>query len=286
MNKTLYQFCQKKFKTQTHGKLKLTGLLKRLYNGYGFGFIKGDYLLFNENDRAYLIARVQYENGVHLFRDPFPEKQSREQSAQTQRNEKAHSYAVSRDFVLLNALKPLQINQQQLPLNPFTSLGVYLKADEIISVEHPQIILVENLEIMANLKALNIPESLHSALWLYRGDAKKEQQTGSAYQFFRRYKESHQLICFSDLDPAGIQIALTSGADYWLTAEDNNVIDINLHGDENEWFKQAKAIKYLEGVINLPEKCRTAYVKMRRNRKTLKQEHMLAHNVKLELFEL
>ncbi|MCW8996246.1 MAG: hypothetical protein OQK77_10585, partial [Psychromonas sp.] len=66
MNKTLYQFCQRKLKTLSYGKLKLSGLLKRLYNGYGFGVIKGDYLFFNENDRAYLIARVQYENGVHL----------------------------------------------------------------------------------------------------------------------------------------------------------------------------------------------------------------------------
>ena len=246
----------------------------------------GDYLLFNEQDRAYLIARVQYENGVHLFREPYPGKQSRQQSAKSERNEKTHSYAVSRDFILLNSLQPLQLNKQQFPVSPLTSLGVYLKADEITSVEHQQIVLVENLTIMANLSALNIPESLHSALWLYRGDIKRQQRTGSAYQFFRHFKKTHQLICFSDLDPAGIQIALTCGAQYWLTAEENDVVNLELQGDESEWYKQKTAIKYLEGIIDLPAKCRSAFAEMCASHKTLKQEHMLAHHIKLGLFPL
>ena len=286
MNKALYEFAQKKFRTLTHGKLKLSGMLRRLHTGYAFGVVMGDYLLFNEHDRAYLIARVQYENGVHLFREPYPGKQSRQQAAKSERNEKAQSYAVSSDFILLNALQPLQLNNQQLPVSPLTSLGMYLKADEITSVEHQQIVLVENLTIMANLSALNIPETLKGALWLYRGDIKRQQRTGSAYQFFRRFKASHQLVCFSDLDPAGIQIALTCGAQYWLTAEDNDVVNLELQGDENEWFKQAKAIKYLEGIIDLPEKCQSAFAEMYGSRKTLKQEHMLAHNIKLGLFSL
>ena len=286
MNKALYQYCQRKFKTHTHGKLKLSGLSARLHNDYGFGVIDGGYLHFTEKERTSLIVRVQSENGVHLFRDPYPAAQSRQQSAHTRRNEKAHSYAVSRDFILLNSLQPLQLNKQQLPVTPFTSLGVYLKADEITSVEHQQIVLVENLEIMANLSALNIPESLHSALWLYRGDIKKQQQTSSAYQFFRRFKDNHQLICFSDLDPKGIEITLTSGAQYWLAPEDDNVTNIELQGDENEWFNQQAAIKYLEGKVELPEKCQMAFSEMLNNQKTLKQEHMLAHNIKLGLYKL
>ncbi len=286
MNKALYQFCQRKFKTLTHGKLKLSSSLARLHADYGFGVLAGDYLHFSEKDRALLIERVQSENGVHLFREPYPQAQSREQSAQTQRNEKTHSYAVTRDFILLNSLRPLQLNKQQLPVSLLTSLGVYLKADQIISVEHQQIVLVENLAIMANLQALNIPESLKQALWLYRGDRKEQQQTSTAYQFFRRFKNSHQLICFSDFDPAGIQIALTSEAHYWLTATDDNVINLELQGDEQEWFKQQSAIKYLDNKTLLPEKCQTAFAEMSRSRKTLKQEHMLVHNIKLGLYKL
>ncbi|MEY8216654.1 MAG: hypothetical protein RPR97_19485 [Colwellia sp.] len=55
---------------------------------------------------------------------------------------------------------------------------------------------------------------LTQALWLYRGDVKAQQTTNTSYQFFRRFKGKIPLVCFSDLDPKGIEIALTSHADY------------------------------------------------------------------------
>lgn len=286
MNKALYNFCQTKFKTLRQGRLKLSSLLIRLNHDYGFGVIDGDYLHFSEADRQSLIDSVLSENRQHLFRDEYAAAQSRQENAQTQRNEKDNSYAVSRDFILLNTLQSFTLNGQQFPVNPLTSLGLYLKADEILSVEHKQIVLVENLAIMSHLGALNIPESLHSALWLYRGDVKAQQQTSCAYQFFRRFKQSNQLICFSDLDPAGIQIALSSDAHYWLTPEDSLVINSELQGDEQEWFKQQGAISYLDKKTDLPEKCRSAFAQMRRVRKTLKQEQILALNIELQLFAL
>ena len=142
-------------------------------------------------------------------------------------------------------------------------------------------------DLLSLPNSLDVPRIfLKQALWLYRGDRKEQQRTSTAYQFFRRFKNSHQLICFSDFDPAGIQIALTSGADYWLTAEEDDVINLELQGDEQEWFKQHAASKYLDNKTLLPEKCQTAFAQMRCNRKTLKQEQMLAHHIKLGLFEL
>ena len=286
MNKALYQFCQSKFKTQTSGRLKLSALLSRLHSEYSFGEIISGYLYFSEHDRMALIERVRFENGVHLLREAYPERQSRSQIAEKQRNEKMGSYAVSQDFILVNCLQTLRINHQKTEISPLTSLGLYIKADQIISVEHPQIIFVENLEIMANLSSLDIPDHLQSALWIYRGDIKKQQSTSTAYQFFRRFQHTHQLICFSDLDPKGIEIAITSGAHYWLTAEDTSIVDIELQGDEYEWFKQTKTIKYLQAKSDLPEKCQVAFIDMCLNRKTLKQEHILKHHIKLGVYSL
>lgn len=286
MNKILYEYCQRNLRTVSSSGLKLTASFKTLYRDYHIGKIDNGYFYFTEKDRQALIEQVQLDTQTHLFRDPYPEKQSRQKTAKTQRNEKINSYAVTRDFILVNSLQSLQINNQAVPINELTSLGLYLKADEIISVEHSLIILVENLEIMANLSKLNISESLHNALWLYRGDIKNQQKTSSAYQFFRRFIKSHQLICFSDLDPKGIEIALTSGAQYWLTAEDDDVINMALQGQEKEWFKQQSAIKYLQGRSDLPEKCKSTFQNMRNSRKTFKQEHMLKHHIKLALYPL
>lgn len=287
MDKPLYQFSQNNLKTKMQGKLKLSPLVTRLYHEYRFGIIDGGYLHFKERDRQQLIDRVLAEEyNLHLFRDSYPEAQSRLQNAQTQRNEKHNSYPVSRDFILVNSLQTLQLNQHKQPVSPISSLGLYLKADEIISVQHPQIILVENLAIMANLSALNLPDELQNALWLYRGDKKQQQKTDSAQLFFRRFKESHQLICFSDLDPKGIEIALTSGADCWLTAQDCHAVNTELQGEEKEWFKQADAIKSLQRRAVLPRQCENALTTMLDSRKTLKQEQILALNIKLQLFSL
>jgi hypothetical protein len=185
-------------------------------------------------------------------------------------------------------------------LSPFTSLGHNIKADEITSIEHKYIIFVENLAVMASLSALNlssISEDLKDALWIYRGDLKKTQSTGTAYEFFRRFK-SHQRICFSDVDPKGIEIALTSHADYWLTIKDISDYEKTtqlLVGSEQEWFKQSDSIKFLQKRIC--DKVSTANKQNRitwepifsassKIQKTLKQEHIVKHKLDLTLLKL
>ncbi|WP_019615134.1 DUF7281 domain-containing protein [Psychromonas ossibalaenae] len=286
MNKGLYQFCQKKFKTLCNGKLKLSSSLTRLNNEYSFGDIKEGYLHFIDNDRQALIERVFQENGLELFRDPYPDLQSRREVAGGDRNEKNNAYPVSRNYVLVNSLHTIRLNQQVHTVSPFTAFGLTINADQITSIEHQKIVFVENLEIMAVLDKLNMPESLQEALWLYRGEVREDRSTMKAYQFFRRFAGSHQLVCFSDLDPAGIEIALTSGAHHWLTPQDSSIINMKLLGAENEWFNQQKSITYLKQKTDLAEKCQQAFDEMCRQRKTLKQEHMLGHNIKLALYPL
>ncbi|WP_028863579.1 DUF7281 domain-containing protein [Psychromonas aquimarina] len=286
MNKGLYQFCQKKFRTLYCGELKLSSLLIRLNSEYNFGKIKDGYLVFTENDRQALIEIVFQENQLQLFREPFLDKQSRAEAAAAFRNEKNNAYPVSRDYVLVNSLHTIRMNQKVHTVSPFTAFGLTINAEQITSIEHQKIVFVENLEIMAVLNKLNMPAELQDALWLYRGDVKKDSHSSKAYQFFRRFADSHQLVCFSDLDPAGIEIALTCCAHYWLTPQDSSVINMKLLGAENEWFNQNKSITYLKQKPDLAEKCQLAFDEMCRQRKTLKQEHMLRHSVKLALYPL
>jgi hypothetical protein len=128
-------------------------------------------------------------------------------------------------------------------------------------------------------------------LWLYRGDVKAQQTTNTSYQFFRRFKGQIPLVCFSDLDPKGIEIALTSDADYWLTVENKNEITMDLTGSEQEWYKQGASITFLQKKIStMPSQQVACWQKLFENlqtyRKTLKQEHILKHNVALTLLEL
>lgn len=285
MKKGLYQFCQDNLRAFS-GQLKCNASLKKLALDYQFGVVKADMFFWNEQDRDYLINRVKQETGLTLFRDPYQSPKSRLQSAKTARNEKINSYPVSQNYILLNSITTLNLNQQRHLMSPFTSFGIYIDAQQIQSVEHQQIVLVENLQVMASLKQLVIPEHLKDALWLYRGDIKDQHSSSRAYQFFRSLAETHQLICFSDLDPAGIEIAISSGAVHWLTPIDSAIIDISLSGDENEFYKQEKAITFLNKKKTLPDKCKNSFQLMLELQKTLKQEHMITHQIPLNLFSL
>ena len=286
MNKTLYQFCQRNFKNSKTGKIKLGVTAKLLNKEYEFGNIQGNNLYFNEQDIDLLIKRISTENNLHVFRDEYSEPQNKHNNAETNRNEKNNSISTRSEYVLVNALHTININNRKSAVLGARSLGVHVAFDEIKTIEHPQLILVENLIIMAHLNELMIPTELKNALWLYRGDTKVECKTGPAYSFFRSWKGKIKLICFPDLDPAGINIARSSGADEWLTAVDPSVVSLALSGIENEYFGQENDRIHLDKQLNLPSQCQKAYAAMCRIQKTLKQEHLVKHNIQLGCFSL
>lgn len=286
MKKQLFDYSKRLLLNHRQGgTVKLNASLSTLHNEYGFGTIHGEHLHFDGDQRQALIQEIQLLLKLDLLTQEYTAN-SRLDNAKHKRNEKDNSYAVSRDFILINSLENFQLNGQVYPATPITSLGWYVKAAEIDSIQHQQIVFVENLEIMANLPSLILPEQLDNPLWLYRGDIQAKQHTGTAYDFFKRFT-GHELICFSDLDPAGIQIALTCNAKYWLTAKNSAVIDFSEAMDgEQEWDKQASAINYLKNYNTLPAKCQTAFDIMLSKRKTIKQEHMLAQRIPLGLYQL
>ncbi|TMM44042.1 DUF7281 domain-containing protein [Colwellia ponticola] len=298
MNKQLYDFTQDKLqKSRQGGQIKNSVLTTKLYEDYNFGQfdLSKQWLSFSLENILALSEEIKSSLGVDIRHDAYPDKQSRETNAANNRSEKDNSYAVSKDFILINSLSKININQKSLELAPLTSLGIYVKADDIITIEHKTIILVENLAVMANLSALNLAshaEELTEALWVYRGDIKKQQHTGTAYQFFRRF-EHHKRVCFSDVDPKGIEIAITSHADYWLTIKsiDEYINTLQeLKGTEKEWFEQNLAIKFLQRTLTEQQEKKSDWQNIFtvgcQRQKTLKQEHIVAHKLALTLLKL
>ena len=311
MNKQLYNYAQAKFQQNRHGgQIKNSALATKLHNEFHFGKfdLSQQGLTFTLTDILQLSKEVQLSHGVDIRNDPYPVKEDRLTIAATSRNEKENSYAVSKAFILINSLSDININLACHKVAPLTSLGMYIKAEEITSIEHSAIVLVENLAVMANLNAINLASiqtirtaqntqsksnniDLSKALWLYRGDVKAQQTTGTSYHFFRHFKGNIPLVCFSDLDPKGIEIALTSDADYWLTIENTSEISMELSGNEQEWYKQGASISFLQKKINTMTSQDVAcwqklFESLRTHRKTLKQEHILKHNLALSLIEL
>jgi hypothetical protein len=316
MNKQLYNFTQDKLqKNRQGGQIKISALATRLYDEYNFGRldVNNKWLSFSLENILVLCEEIQSTLSLDIRQDPYPTKEDRLITAGTNRNEKNNSYAVSKGFILVNSLSHLNVNHSSHKISPLTSLGSYIKAEDIKSVEHSAIVLVENLTVMANLSLINInsmnlkinnnSDTLHNipykeidltqALWLYRGDVKPQQTTNTSYEFFRRFKDNIPLICFSDLDPKGIEIALTCNADYWLTLNDTNEITMPLSGDEQEWYKQSVSINFLNEKLKLEIQpventhCwQTIFNILLSHKKTLKQEHMLTHKFPLRLVNI
>lgn len=286
MSRRLFKYCQDNLHANRSGKLKRVASSERLNRDYGFGCLDDKFCYFTDDDKNNLIERVKLELQVHIFRDNYPVLQSKTNNAKKNRNEKVGALKVTEGFVLLNSLESLCLNKQTSKNCLVRSLGNFICAADIETVEHQQIVMVENLEVMANLARLNLPKALQNALWLYRGDKQKHQQTGTANTFFRRFKTSNQLIFFGDFDPKGLEMAFTSGAALWLTLKQKQDITLPLCGFEHEWFNQQDAKSYLNNSVQLSEPIATLFASMNHAHKTLKQEHMVAHSLPLALYPL
>ena len=290
-NKIQYNFFAKHLKADL-GNVKTVKSCQWLVDTHRIGRIVNGYWLYTEKDRAAIIQLVKSQLNVDLLFDAYPEQQSRIEVAAHHNDEKTNALSVSKDYVLVNSLTPLHINSKSLDINAFSSLGIYINANKIETIEHKHIVLVENLAVMANLNKLMLMDNakhLVNALWVYRGDVKREQSTGRAYDFFRRFKGSHQLLCFADVDPEGLKIAITSGASAILSPNAHALINFNVGGHDFDYFKQSTAKQYLMNKSNqgdFPLELDKLFTAMSAQRQTIKQEHILAHQIPLSVFTL
>ena len=290
-NKIQYNFFAKHLKADL-GRVKTAKSCQWMIDTHRIGRLVDGYWLYTEQDRAAIIQLVKSQLNVDLLFDAYPEQQSRIENAANHNDEKMNALAVSKDFVLVNSLNTLQINSKNLEINAFSSLGIYINANKVESIEHKHIVLVENLAVMANLAKLVLLDNakhLVNALWVYRGDVKREQSTGRAYDFFRRFKGSHQLLCFADFDPEGIKIAMTSGASAMLSPNSHALVNFNVGGHDLDYFKQDAAKQYLMNKSNqgdFPLELDKLLTVMSAQRQTIKQEHILAHQIPLSVFTL
>jgi len=288
-NKTQYKFFAEHLKKDL-SKVKLTKSCQWIVDTHRLGFINNGYWFYTEKDRVTIINLIKSQLHTDLLTDPYPEQQSRVQIAAEHNAEKINALTVSDNFVLVNAFNSIKINEKSMSLDGISSLGLYINVQTIQSIEHRHIVLVENLAVMANLDKLILQDSaasLKDALWIYRGDLKLAQSTGRAYEFFRRFKESHQLICFADMDPKGLEISLTSEAIHILSPTADWLQNFIVAGPDSDYFNQKMSVQYLfKQTCFLSEPCKSIFNAIVQLRKTIKQEHMLAHQIPLSLFAL
>jgi len=272
----------------------LSQLGQQVQAHYGCGHISKNRLNFSAEDKRRLRQLALDEVGLDPFLvERLPE--NRLQMAHYHANEKLAAKPASADHLLLNSADGmLRINGVQIPLQPesILSAGLLCLNSSIETVEHKTLVVIENLAIMQLCHTWPLPLMDQQALWVYRGDHKSGATAHACRDFVERFGADKTVIVFSDMDPMGLQIALTMPhADYWLGPEQmawRSCLQSKLANREG-FDVQDGALAYLQQLsdqLTLTRVLHELLLCFRQERSSYRQEHMYSQRVGLALFSL
>ena len=261
---------------------------------YQCGRSHNNKLIFTTKDKSELRSQIKHEINIDPFiTDQLPD--SRLELAKFHDNEKLAKNPVSQDHILINCpTGSLQLNNQNIQLHPdiIPNVGFMPIASSISQINHNAIVVVENLAIMQLCNQLALPPLCKNALWVYRGDNKSGAKAEACYDLLTRFGQDKEVIVFSDMDPKGLEIALTLPyASYWLGPETDSWTRClqSPHASRSGYDLQTRAMKYLlnrSDAGSLSKPINDLVLLMRTEHSSYRQEHMLAHNIPLALFPI
>ncbi len=152
--------------------------------------------------------------------------------------------------------------------------------------------VVENLALMQVCGECNLPPFARQALWVYRGDHKSGAKVNTCYDFVRRFGTNKEVIVFSDMDPKGLEIALTIPfANFWLGPVENlwQTVLKSRNASRSGFDDQSEAMAFLLKLLN-SNSLSLPFMKLisllHDERSSFRQEHAYSYNAVLELFPL
>jgi len=296
MNRQIFQWVSKLVKsshgeTITRAKSEIGCIVIERYQS---GRVQNNRLIFTAQDQSALRQQIKQEFGF----DPFDTNQlpdTRLEVAKHHPNEKLAKNPVSHDHILLNCPnKILRLNNQiiQLQTEFIPNAGMMCLSSGITRIDHDAIVVVENLAIMPLCSAFELPSLCQDALWIYRGDHKTGAKIDACHDLLNRFGVNKDVIVFSDMDPKGLEIALTiPHADYWLGPEPSIWGDCfkSKHASRSGYDKQGVAMTFLLRECDKgfwAESFKNLVLQMRNERSSYRQEHSYAHDVRLSLFPI
>lgn len=199
-------------------------------------------------------------------------------------NEKLAKIRPEAEYVLL---KFLSFIASPLAISVLSSLRVPLETAQELCCEHnvSAILVVENLDVFDVIHQARLPQDLSNIMVIYRGSG--HHSPIGVRHFLQAMADKLPIIAFTDLDPAGLQIAhtligvthsvvpqlaLTAPAELLAIAQINSTDDFD---------KQAKQMKYLQNA-ELKHWQKLA-VWLNQHRISIKQQHLLQHRLELVL---
>jgi len=296
MNRKMYQWISELVRHQPEQTTERawSEIGRAVRERYQCGTVRNNKLHFTSQDKFALRSEIKKELGI----DPFETYQlpdSRLQIAEYHDNEKLAKNPASHNHVLVNSPSgTLNLNGRNIQLHTdvVPAAGMLCLSSEIKHIDHSAIVVVENLSIMALCNMLKIPAQINSALWIYRGDHKSGAKIDACHALLNRFGNDKEIIVFSDMDPKGLEIALTiDNARYWLGPEPNawrNCLKSKV-ASRSGYDSQGVAMNYLlkqHDAGSLSEAFKELISLLNTERSSYRQEHMSAHNIPLTLLAI
>lgn len=230
-------------------RVKLTPNWRTIYRELEVSELDGaeKYLCFAPRDFELLRQGVLAKEGVDLQALDFNLDRIA-MSAQSQ-NEKLASIRPEAEYVLL---KYLGFESPPVGMSARSSLRIPLdEAEQLCHVFNVNAILVvENLDIFDAITQARLPAELSRVMVIYRGSG--HHSPIGVRQFLQAMVGKMPIIAFTDLDPAGLQIAHTlTGMTHCIVPQlalfaPNELLAIPQINSADDFAKQAPQAKYLQ----------------------------------------
>lgn len=265
-------------------KVKLTANWRAIYRELEVGELDGSekYLCFAPKDFELLRQSVLALMGLDLRQLDF--NVDRMAMSAKSHDEKLAKIRPEAEYVLM---KYLGFESSPTGISTRTSLRIPL--DEAQKHCHElnvaAILVIENLDVFDVIHQARLPENLTHVMVIYRGSG--HHSPIGVRHFLQAMTDKLPIIAFTDLDPAGLQIAHTlTGVTHYLVPQlaltaPAELLAIAQINSTDDFDKQAKQAKYLQNA-ELKHWQKLA-VWLNQHRISIKQQHLLAHGLELVL---
>ncbi|MCH1929471.1 hypothetical protein L9G16_04700 [Shewanella sp. A25] len=263
-------------------KVKLTANWRAIYRELEVGELDPaeKHLCFAAKDFALLRDSVLVLTGLDLRSLNF-DMDRLEMSAMTH-DEKLANIRPDADHVLI---KFLGFEQAPIAVSPLSS--VRLPTAEALSLcqlkQVAGILVVENMDTFDYIHQACLPATLINVMVIYRGSG--NHSPTAVLHILKQLQDTLSIIAFTDLDPAGLQIAHTlPGVSHWLVPQlvltsPEQLLSIEQINSTSDFDKQVRQAKYIQ-TASLNNWHEIADV-MLKGRMSIKQQHLLSHHLNL-----
>lgn len=255
-----------------HGtSVVLTGVFQVFHQDYSIGKTSSGKLQLTPKDIRQIRKLIKEQSGFDILKDPIPS--SRTEMAKYFPNEKLSTAPVKDKVIKVYGVLSTNLNGNKYDLED--GMNIEMPLDTLRSIEHKQIVIVENYEAFSQFRTIQSDMS-PNPLVVYRGDI----EGGVISKEIAKRFPQVELVAWFDTDPAGISFALASGANYMLIPSISKQALIQ-HGNPTLFEEQ---YRYWERVSKaLPSKLETLISSVE---KGITQESIVANTIPLVLHPL